>query len=43
MIPMRFGVLLDFPEHPHKSNAEANYDAQKKQRQPWRHDHGEDP
>ena len=32
-IAMRFGHLLDFPEHPHKGRTQADDDAQKQQRQ----------
>jgi hypothetical protein len=32
-VAMRFGHLLDFPEHPNKSRPQADDDAQKKQRQ----------
>jgi hypothetical protein len=33
-VAMRFGHLLDFPEHPHKGRTQADDDAQKQQRQP---------
>ena len=38
-----FGHLLDFPEHPHEGNAEADDDAQKQQRQAGGCEHGEHP
>ena len=39
-VAARFGHLLDFPEHPHKGNAEADDDAQKQQRQAGGCEHG---
>ena len=39
-VATRFGHLLDFPEHPHKGNAEADDDAQKQQRQAGGCEHG---
>jgi hypothetical protein len=40
---MRFGDLLDLPEHPDKGNAEADDDAQKHQRQARSGEHDEHP
>ncbi|HVD85626.1 MAG TPA: hypothetical protein VNC42_15540 [Bradyrhizobium sp.] len=42
-VATRFGYLLDFPEHPHKGNAEADNDAQKQQRQAGCCEHAEHP
>jgi hypothetical protein len=42
-VTMRFGDLLDLPEHPDKGNAEADDDAQKHQRQAGGCEHGEHP
>jgi hypothetical protein len=42
-VATRFGQLLDFPEHPHKGNAEADDDAQKQQRQSGGCEHGGHP
>src|SRR5258708_9921636 len=42
-VATRFGHLLDFPEHPHKGNAEAEDDAQKQQCQAGGCEHGGHP
>jgi len=42
-VATRFGHLLDFPEHPHKGNAEADDNAQKQQREAGGCKHGEYP
>ena len=42
-VATRFGRLLDFPEHPHKGNAEADDDAQKQQCQAGGCEHGGHP
>jgi hypothetical protein len=40
---MRFGGLLDFPEHPYKGDTQTDDDAQKQQRQAWGCEHGQHP
>jgi hypothetical protein len=42
-VTMRFGHLLDLPEHPHKGYAQADDDAQEQQRQGRGCEHGEHP
>jgi hypothetical protein len=42
-VATRFGHLLDFPEHPHKGNAEADDNTQKQQREAGGCKHGEHP
>ena len=42
-IARRLGHLLDFPEQPHKSSAEADDDSQKQQRQAGGCQHGVHP
>jgi hypothetical protein len=42
-VTMRFGCLLDLPEHPYEGRAQADDDAQKQQRQTRGCEHGEHP
>jgi hypothetical protein len=40
---MRFGTLLDFPDHPDEGSAQPDHDAQKQQRQARGCEHGQHP
>ena len=40
-VALRFGPLLDFPEHPDEGRPQADDDPQKQQRQPRDCEHGE--